>query len=369
MKSSITKLPDAQSQTCRNIDWFTKTTKLLALIVLTSPLIVVHSADSAPIILPAETEISALAFSPDGKTLAIGTRKSVNNGYLESAVQLWDLQALKLIRTFPAKPWEGDEEANIGSYITRSLQFSPDGRSLVGTDGSGFVLWQIASGAEKFRWLSGVSDSTLSPGWSADSRWLALPSMAQERFSDTNGIALMDTSTGKRIAFFQVEIGYARTARISPDGTLLATAGHDCTVRVFDLGQKTSIFEDFAQTTMFVAAFSPDGRQLIAGSVGGGALLLYDVDHNSTRQRITRKGLSEKSREEIHVVEFTPDGKYAFTDAHMGIRVWRTKDWTTVGRIAECNGRLSPDGTRVALVRERAKNRVEFLLLSQIPKE
>jgi WD40 repeat protein len=72
----------------------------------------------------------AIAFSPDGRTLATG-------GLEDPMVRLWDVRTGKLIR-----------ELDQGSAGTKTLDFSPDGRTLAV---SGYApvasLWDVATGA------------------------------------------------------------------------------------------------------------------------------------------------------------------------------------------------------------------------------
>jgi WD40 repeat protein len=190
--------------------------------------------------------------------------------------------------------------------------------------------------------------------------------MEQELFALTNGIAVIEVATGKRTAFFPVEIGYARSARISPNGRLLATAGHDCTVRVFDLATQTKVLTDFVETTMWVGCFSPDGRQLVAGSSWGGVLLIYDVTSVGGKVQVTKKGQSIPGVGELHHLEFTPDGKRALSNSYGLIALWDARTWKSLKQLPNCRGRLSPDGTRVALVRDDSPDIVEIWDLDEL---
>ena len=319
----------------------------------------VWSAPEQVFRLADKAQIGTLAFSPDGKTLAVSRHIFVQGGFVDAAVELWNPDGSKRLKILKQKAWNEDVETNTGMYVVGAVEFSPDGKWLVATDGNGYVVWEVGPGDEKVRWPSGVFDNGIRAGWSADSKWLALPSMEQEKFGFTNGIAVIEFDALKRTAFFLVELGYARTARISADSSLLVTAGHDCTVRVFDLRSRTNLYEDFVQTTMFAAAISPDGRKIIAGSSWGGVLLRYEVGQVGGKTMITKKGMSDKSREEIHLVEFTPDGARAISTSNEGIRFWETKNWKMGKQIKGCNGRLSADGTRIALVRSKTPNAIE----------
>jgi WD40 repeat protein len=315
-------------------------------------------------------EVCSLAFSPDGHVLAVGSSAASTRAGLdpsekplpEGTIELWDLRSAKLSTTFRQSAWHKRSDLSDDLNRVCSISFSPDGKWMVGSDMIGYSLWDLAAGKEKFNWRSGVSDPDLSAGWSSDSRLLALPSLEVEkkRFEFTHGAAVIEVATGNRKAFFPVEIGYGRSARISPDGKLLATAGHDCTVRVFDLATQTNILSDMVETTMWAACFSPSGRSLVAGSSWGGVLLIYEITSEGGRIKVHKKGKSSPGGRELHHVEFTPDGKRAFSNTYGAVALWDATSWAAPKQLLNCRGRLSPDGTRVALVRDQSHGTIEL---------
>jgi len=319
-------------------------------------------------------DVFCLAFSPDGQRLALGSSapatlpgiNAANPRLPEGTIELWDVKTGKLSNTLRQSAWtENSDQANrIGS-----ISFSPDGKWVVGSDMIGYTLWNLATGHEKYQWHYCVdSDSEKSVGWSGDSRVLVLPSVENERFGSTNGIAVIEVATGKRTAFFPVEIGHASAARISPDGKLLATAGFDGTVRVFDLAARTNVFNDFAQCALDTTSFSPNGRYLIGGSGFGGALLIYEITSAGGRIKINKLGNSAVTGLELHQIDFTPDGKQAFASCYRAVALWAATSWTTPRRLPNCRGRLSPDGTQVALVRDESPDVIELWNLDELAK-
>jgi len=100
----------------------------------------VHRATvrSAPEAEEARGTVFSLAFSPDGKVLAIGI------GYAEPAnVLLADADSGRLLRTFRAG---GQKQVGRSGHAVMTLAFSPDGKQLVtGTSTGSVQVWETSS--------------------------------------------------------------------------------------------------------------------------------------------------------------------------------------------------------------------------------
>jgi hypothetical protein len=124
-----------------------------------------------------------LAFSPDGRLLAVGTQQRV---------ELWDAADGAEVRPFG----EGMENGNF-----HQLTFSPDGKMLagLGPEPDRVRLWEVASGKERDRLRLPSPSPVPAPGpephavsalaFSADARWLAA--------ADSDAMVLWDLQTGR----------------------------------------------------------------------------------------------------------------------------------------------------------------------------
>ncbi|GAA0331167.1 hypothetical protein GCM10010151_21250 [Actinoallomurus spadix] len=150
------------------------------------------------------------------------------------------------------------------------------------------------------------------------------------------------------VRVFPVHEGTVTGCAVSPDGTLLATAGTDATVCIWNTTTWTAhaVLDD-RHDPMAICAFSPDGAWLV--TVGADhAIRVWDttlwVEH------ATMRGHTDV----VTGCDFSPDGgSLATVGADSSIRVWDTSTWKerTVIRghadmIRDCA--FSPDGRWLA---------------------
>ncbi len=203
------------------------------------------AADKAGPAIP----ISAIAFHPAGKLLAVG-------GYSE--VLLWDVEIAKLDRKLGNGALSGQ---------VRSVAISKDGKLLAVTAGvpgvSGVVkLFDFDSGRELAA-LDRQSDEILSVVFSPDGKLVAAGGI------DTQ-VRVWSVADRKLVATLKDHSAWINSITFSPNGLLLATCSNDKTLIVWD----TATWKNLVQLPLTVtevitsAAFSPD-NEVLAFTVAG----------------------------------------------------------------------------------------------------
>ncbi len=167
-------------------------------------------------------EAWCVAFSPDGKTLAVG---------LESgSVWLWDV----------ASRWRIATLTGLGGRV-RWIGFHPDGRSLAvagALAGNLVYIWNPAS-REPPRRLSGHKSEVLSGAWRADGELLVTA-------GSTDGTVRLWDMTSARprsraIPVIEPNIKWLHSIALSPEGRHLAIANPDGTVYMLRLAKQGEI--------------------------------------------------------------------------------------------------------------------------------
>ena len=239
---------------------------------------------------PPKTIVFAVAFSPDGKLLAVAC--------LDKCIYLYDTAT-------------GEQRAVLRGHTERvwSIAFSPDGKTLVSGSGEWskptvpgeIKVWDVAAGKEKAS-LTGHQGLVFNVAFTPDGKRVASGSW-------DNTVKLWDPATGKEQATLKGHEGPVRAVVYSPDGKLLATGSFDGTVRLWDAAtdreQKVIAAHPAGVQCL---AFTRDGKLLATSDrpppTGGAAeIKLWDVA--TGKERATFAGLARH----ILSLDFSPDGR------------------------------------------------------------
>ncbi|HEV3122888.1 MAG TPA: c-type cytochrome domain-containing protein [Isosphaeraceae bacterium] len=233
---------------------------------------------------PVAVPITALAFSPDGVELA-------SAGYHE--VNLWKAADGSLGRRL--RPL--DERVY-------DIVYSPDGKWLATASGDpgqyGAVkLWlaEPNGGGKAVRDLAEGSDCFFAVAFSPDSKLLAAAGADRT-------IRIWDVDTGKSLAAIEDHADWILDLAFSPDGKRLASASRDKTSKVFDVAKKESLvtFPGHAET-VYTVAFSPDGKSVATGGADN-QIRIWNPDEDGKQIR----GFGGFGGA-VFRLQFTPNGK------------------------------------------------------------
>jgi WD40 repeat protein len=188
---------------------------------------------------------SSLAYSPDGKRLALGGLGVYPNG----VIWIYDTADWKVIQEWP-----------VNGQNVLDLVFSPDGKRLfsAGTDGR-IRIWDTILGTLQFTFQKGRQADRIA--LSPEGSLLASISCAK---SDAygcakGGVTIWSTAGGQILKTFE---DVAASVAFSPDGSLFVTGGyfHDPAIRL----RYTATWELVGEAASYAVclAFSPDGRLL-----------------------------------------------------------------------------------------------------------
>jgi len=224
----------------------------------------------------------ALAFAPDGKTLAAGDTR-------RGQVHLFDAATLKEKSLLTAPP-------RVANGVLEWLVYSPDGRCLAGayrdrddeSGASGIVIWNL-SGAKEARCLPERAGDRARLLFAADGATLAC-------YDDDGEIRLWDVASGRQCDRGQGHREPVGALAISPDGQILATGDTGPTVRLWEAatGKPLAVLAGDNNGT-HACLFSPIGREMITAGASG-VLQVWDV---RARKEIRRFQLTWAARNSL----------------------------------------------------------------------
>jgi RNA polymerase sigma factor (sigma-70 family) len=254
----------------------------------------------------ADMPVFHLLFSPDGKTLV--ALEPANGGKPTSTIHLWDVVTGKL-RELPGQP-----------DCLYAAAFAPDGKTLATGSQQGIVVWDAVTAKERVR-LGGQAAWTWGLSFSGDGKLLASVG--------SGAVHLWDVVADKeRPVPAEGHQGSVEALAFLPDGKTLASAGQDCTLRLWEVAGGRPIRQDrlSAGTTDLGPWFAPDGSTLAWRA--GKRIAQLDVATSAEGRQAGGKPLrSFDFSEVVYFFDVSPDGK--LLAAYTRDRVLRLVDRAT----------------------------------------
>ena len=247
--------------------------------------------------------VGAIAFSPDGKTLASGAQDKI--------IRLWDIAT-------------GKERLQMNGCQDEinCLSYSPDGTCLASSDGKygqhTIHLWDPVGGNEQYS-LRGHNSRIARITFSPDSKILAS--------ADDKTLHFWDVGTGKERFDVKAAAGGVNSLKFSPSGAIIACigemedhAGRQC-VTLWNVNTGTqirAIKPSLAGVTWVM--FSPDEKTLV---LGGNRPERTDLEYWDT-QSGDMLHQKEGHTNEVSKIMFSPDGARLLTHSRedQSFRAW-----------------------------------------------
>ncbi len=261
-----------------------------------------------------QADINALAYSPDGQTLATSS--------IDNTLKLWQMSDFTCTQTLTE------------TTSVYTLAFSPDGQLLAsagyGADGIGHIqLWQVSNSV--CRQSIACSGAVTSLSFSPDGQTLAAGIFTQ--FTGTGSIQLWRVSDGACLQTFAAN-GPVQAVAYAPDGQTLASGGYPYNtsfimtdngfVQLWRVSDGTCLQTLAPDGPVYALAYAPDGRTLASGNMdyamGSGTVQLWRMSDGICLRSIT------SLESYINSLAFVLNGQALLTGYWQHICLWQVSD-------------------------------------------
>jgi WD40 repeat protein len=184
------------------------------------------------------TLISEVAFSPDGRTLAITD--------LDRTASVWNVQT-------------GQEMCHmIGEPLVNAFAFSPDGKMMATISKKGAIIWDLLQTGQE---LQTLNVNGYLREWAFNKN---RTKMAIDSFNETSSIHALETwDVNAWQQIWHKNTNYSATMSFSPDGKMLLVACSDGVIKFLDVLTGNEIHRFDQSGPISYAVFSPDEKMLL----------------------------------------------------------------------------------------------------------
>lgn len=291
--------------------------------------------------LPHPRRVNFAIPTPDGAWMITGT-EDLSGGGNRQPVRIWDLANRQVVSVLHTNSW-----------FKKSVSISSDGQWLAFADTfDGILVWNLPSRTQVATLPTDIPYfGPLGVAFSPDNRTLAYND------SPRGDIVLWHVLERREIGRLAGHVRYVRALTFSPNGKLLASASQEGVIKVWDTESRRERWSIEGGLSWDAFRFSPDGTLLAAGTT---SIQLYDAGSGQLRGKL------QGHQGAVGSLAFTPDGRQLISGSMDGtVRVWGVAsaftDRTTVrlppiireGVPWDTHGPavfLSPDGLRLLTV-------------------
>ena len=282
--------------------------------------------------------VSSMAYSPDGKTIASGS--------MDNTIRIWNAQTGQHLRTL------------IGHTrgIISSVVYSPDGKTIASVDGTETIrIWNASTGALLRTLKGGTSYYVKYVAYSPDGKTIATSGLYKSANGDWdfNTTRILNAGTG---ALLRTLKGYSVV--YSPDGQTIASRSGDGAVRIWNAGTGAhlrTLNGGHTSDNFSSVVYSPDGQTIASRSLGG-AIRIWNAGTGALLRTLESYSL------DVYSMAYSPDGQTIASGGQYGdICIWnagtgallRTLKWDAglapiINHVSVRSVAYSPDGQTIA---------------------
>lgn len=283
-----------------------------------------------------EHSVNALSWSPDCKQLASAGDKWT--------IRIWNISnSVSLARDLSA-----------GEGHVYGLTWSPDGSRLATSAGTGFTIWELASGEGKAFLMDGLH-GVFALSWSPEGERLASAGMREKANGEVTGaVHFWDTAAGQQVgASIDGQGTLVNALAFSPDGSRLATGSDDGAIRQY-CGSSGKILAapikmaHGKNTEVKALVWDPLGS-ILASSGKDGTIRFWDPDSGELLGDPFHGHIGQNVS-----ISWCPDGRRLASGGAEGIlTIWDTTDPANANATQSHQGGArivtwSPDGRMLA---------------------